>query len=312
MSRVFFFFFWNACWRSLYFNGSLRWLTGGRKQIARQIILVIDRFTQRIINNSARFRPFEHSILFSLHAQCFDFSKNRYFISSSSPILLSNVQRGAGEGNRGIALFTLATVFAEKTVSDKIRMIFFFFFNENQIPFQSRRIRWNEFNKTIRNESRAVVETDFKNIFYSIIHARLDRGRKYGTSSRSRDHQRFKREIEEIWKIRSTTFNLIPSYRRNLSSVWMHTHKRTYWYRSSQHFTIWTRPYFKEEKQFRESSLRSVKNEVERKTSATEMSLSDAINDSRETGWFSRQMDAFVPRISNVSLVPTCRLPTRR
>lgn len=119
-------------------------------------------------------------------------------------------------------------------------------------------------------------------------------------------------EIEEIWKILSTTFNLIPSYRRNLSSVWMHTHKRTYWYRSSQHFTIWTRPYFKEEKQFRESSLRSVKNEVERKTSATEMSLSDAINDSRETGWFSRQMDAFVPRISNVSLVPTCRLPTRR
>lgn len=120
-------------------------------------------------------------------------------------------------------------------------------------------------------------------------------------------------EIEEIWKIRSTTFNLIPSYLpRNLSSVWMHTHKRTYWYRSSQHFTIWTRPYFKEEKQFRESSLRSVKNEVERKTSATEMSLSDAINDSRETGWFSRQMDAFVPRISNVSLVPTCRLPTRR
>lgn len=41
-------------------------------------------------------------------------------------------------------------------------------------------------------------------------------------------------EIEEIWKIRSTTFNLIPSYLpRNLSSVWMHTHKRTYWYRSS-------------------------------------------------------------------------------
>lgn len=26
-------------------------------------------------------------------------------------------------------------------------------------------------------------------------------------------------EIEEIWKILSTTFNLIPSYRRNLSSV---------------------------------------------------------------------------------------------
>lgn len=94
-SGEFFFFFWNACWRPLYFNGSLRWLTGGRKQIARQIILVIDRFTQRIINNSARFRPFEHSILFSLHTECdFDFSENRYFISSSSPILLSNVQRG--------------------------------------------------------------------------------------------------------------------------------------------------------------------------------------------------------------------------
>lgn len=220
-----------------------------------------------------------------------------------------------GGRGRGIAesLCLLSQQFLPKKLFRiKFEWFFFFFFNENQIPFQSRRIRWNEFNKTIRNESRAVVETDFKNIFYSIIHARLDRGRKYGTSSRSRDHQRFKREIEEIWKIRSTTFNLIPSYRRNLSSVWMHTHKRTYWYRSSQHFTIWTRPYFKEEKQFRESSLRSVKNEVERKTSATEMSLSDAINDSRETGWFSRQMDAFVPRISNVSLVPTCRLPTRR
>lgn len=111
-------------------------------------------------------------------------------------------------------------------------------------------------------------------------------------------------------QIRSTTFNLIPSYRRNLSviSVWIkHTHTRThaYWYRSSS-ISHRTRPYFKEEKQFRESSLRSVKNEVERKTSATEMSLSDAINDSRETRWFSRQMDAFVARISNVFLVP-CR-----
>lgn len=153
--EYFFFFFWNACWRSLYFNGSLRWLTGGRKQIARQIILVIDRFTQRIINNSARFRPFEHSILFSLHAQCFDFSKNRYFISSSSPILLSNVQRGAGEGNRGIALFTLATVFAEKTVSDKIRMIFFFFFLM-KIKFLFKVVAFVETNSTKRFETNRV------------------------------------------------------------------------------------------------------------------------------------------------------------
>lgn len=146
--------------------------------------------------------------------------------------------------------------------------------------------------KVVRNESRADVETDFKKTILSMFHRYSTRSRNFvgiiGGWTRNR------RNLQ----IRSTTFSLIPNYRRNVTSVRIythtHTHKHTDGYRSPS-ISHWTRPYFKEEKQFRESSLRSVKNEVERKTSATEMSLSDAINDSCETRWMllSREFRMF-------------------
>lgn len=125
--------------------------SGGRKQIARQIILVIDRFTQRIINNSARFRPLNIRFYSHLTPNVLIFSENRYFISSSSPILLSNVQRGGGEGAWNRFVYSRNSFFYRKTVSDKIRMIFL---NENQIPFQSRRNVETNSTKRFEIESR--------------------------------------------------------------------------------------------------------------------------------------------------------------
>lgn len=89
--------------------------------------------------------------------------------------------------------------------------------------------------KVVRNESRADVETDFKKTILSMFHRYSTRSRNFvgiiGGWTRNR------RNLQ----IRSTTFSLIPNYRRNVTSVRIYTHTHAQTHRRisiAEHFAL--------------------------------------------------------------------------